>query len=81
MELCGLGSRRERHGIEVHGIGRAPVKFGMRASGIEEVDVASETDARALLRTTIPNIPDTADPAVPMQTVSSCEARMSEKGW
>lgn len=45
MELCGLGSRRERHGIEVHGIGRVPVRGGMRTAGIEEVDVASEAAA------------------------------------
>ena len=42
MELCGSGRRRERHGIEVHGIGCAPVKCCMRTSGVEEVDVASE---------------------------------------
>ena len=45
MEICGLGSRRERRGVEVHGIGRAPVKSGMRASGVEEVDVANEAVA------------------------------------
>lgn len=46
MELCGLGGRRERQGIEVHGIGSAPVKCGMRSAGVEEVDIASEAAAR-----------------------------------
>ena len=37
-----LGSRRERPRVEVHGIGRAPVKGSMRTSGVEEGDVASD---------------------------------------
>lgn len=46
MDLCGLGKRCKRHGIQVGCIGRAPVKCDMRASGIEEVEVASKAAAR-----------------------------------
>ncbi len=41
---------------------------------------AVKTKDGALLRTINPNIPDTADPALPMQTVCSWEARMSDQG-